>query len=29
MTMKGEQLEINITNLKEKLQDAKIKRNML
>jgi hypothetical protein len=29
MTMKGEQLEINIANLKEKLQDAKIKRNML
>jgi hypothetical protein len=29
MTMKGEQLQITIENLKEKLQDAKIKRNML
>ena len=29
MTMKGDQLEITIANLKEKLQDAKIKRNML
>ena len=29
MTMKGEQLEINISNLKEKLQDVKIRRNML
>lgn len=27
--MKGEQLQITIENLKEKLQDAKIKRNML
>ena len=29
MTMKGEQLEINIANLKEKLQDVKIRRNQL
>lgn len=29
MTMKGEQLEINIANLKERLQDVKIRRNML
>jgi hypothetical protein len=29
MLMKGDQLEITIANLKEKLQDAKIKRNML
>jgi hypothetical protein len=29
MTMKGEELEINITNLKEKLQDMKIRRNYL
>jgi hypothetical protein len=29
MVMKGDQLEITITNLKEKLQDAKVKRNML
>ena len=29
MTMKGDQLEITIANLKEKLQDAKIKRNMV
>jgi len=27
--MKGEQLEINIANLKERLQDVKIRRNML
>lgn len=27
--MRGEQLEITIANLREKLQDAKIKRNML
>lgn len=29
MQMKGEQLEITIANLREKLSDAKIKRNML
>ena len=29
MQMMGEQLEITITNLKEQLQEAKIKRNML
>lgn len=29
MTMRGEELEINIANLKEKLQDMKIRRNYL
>ena len=29
MNMMGEQLEITITNLKEQLNEAKIKRNML
>ena len=29
MTMMGEQLEITITNLREQLNEAKIKRNML
>jgi len=29
MTMRGEELEINISNLKEKLSDMKIRRNYL
>ena len=29
MQMKGEELEINIANLKEKLQDMKVRRNYL
>ena len=29
MQMKGEELEININNLKEKLQDMKVRRNYL
>ncbi len=29
MTMKYDQLEISVNNLREKLQDAKVKRNML
>ena len=29
MTMRYDQLEITVQNLREKLQDAKVKRNML